>query len=62
MRQDLKHWAGPAVRATTPANDDTPTVTRRMARLPGADRRILRKRLTTLAKDRVAQVSDFQPA
>jgi hypothetical protein len=62
MRQLLKHMAGPAVHPATPANDDAPAAPHRTARLPGADRRIVRKRLTALAKDRGPQAPDLQPA
>lgn len=62
MRQDLKQTAGPAVRPATPANDDTSATTHRTARLPGADRRILRKRLAGVAKDRGPRAQGMQPA
>jgi len=62
MRQELKQTAGPASRPATPANDDAQAATHRTARLPGADRRILRKRLSGLAKDRGPRVQGLQPA
>jgi len=62
MRQELKQTAGPASRPATPANDDTPVMTHRTARLPGADRRILRKRLAEPAKERGPRVRGLQPA
>ena len=61
MRQELKQTAGPAVRPATPANDDAPSAGHRAARLPGADRRIVRKRLAWLAKDRVPRVQGMRP-
>ncbi len=62
MRQELKQTAGPASCPATPANDDAPVMTHRTARLPGADRRILRKRLAGPAKERAPRVQELQPA
>jgi len=62
MRQVMKQTAGPAFRPATSANDDAPATTHRTARLPGADRRILRKRLAGLAKERAPRVDAVQPA
>jgi hypothetical protein len=50
MKQDLKQMAGQPVRPATPANDRAPVLPPRAAGLPGADRRILRKRLAAPAR------------
>lgn len=61
MRQELKRTPVQVVHAATPANESTPPSQPRAAGLPGAERRILRKRLGGPVKSGAAGTGTVRP-
>lgn len=61
MRQQRKQIPVQVIRTETPANDSVPPSQPRTAGLPGAERRILRKRLAGPAKAGAAGTGTVRP-